>query len=133
MTAFEKYDQPRLKVVVTPNKQALGKTFKRQAKAVQDALEQLQVSLCGCETLSYLTMLLRIAHFVGCGCGSLRINRCQTYDCCHMSASYTSVTAPIPATAAMAATSCNNIFLYVADRLVGLLLWCTSSRYINCS
>ena len=44
MTAFEKYDQPRLKVVVTPNKQALGKTFKRQAKAVQDALEQMQVS-----------------------------------------------------------------------------------------
>ena len=43
MTAFEKYDQPRLKVVVTPNKQALGKTFKRQAKAVQEALELMQV------------------------------------------------------------------------------------------
>ena len=43
MTAYEKYDQPRMKVVVTPNKQVLGKTFKRQAKAVQDALEQMQV------------------------------------------------------------------------------------------
>jgi len=43
MTAFEKYDQPQLKVVVTPNKQALGKAFKRQAKAVQDVLEQMQV------------------------------------------------------------------------------------------
>ena len=44
MTAYEKYDQPQLKVVVTPNKQVLGKTFKRQAKPVQDALEQMQVS-----------------------------------------------------------------------------------------
>lgn len=44
MTAYEKYDQPRMKVVVTPNKQVLGKTFKRQAKAVQEALEQMQVA-----------------------------------------------------------------------------------------
>lgn len=46
MTAYEKYDQPRMKVVVTPNKQVLGKTFKRQAKAVQDALEQMQGDEC---------------------------------------------------------------------------------------
>ena len=45
MTAYEKYDQPQLKVVVTPNKQVLGKTFKRQAKSVQDALEQMQVCM----------------------------------------------------------------------------------------
>ena len=44
MTAYEKYDEPRLKVVVTPNKQVLGKTFKRQAKPVQEALEQMQAS-----------------------------------------------------------------------------------------
>lgn len=56
MTAYEKYDQPRMKVVVTPNKQVLGKTFKRQAKAVQEALEQMQVpaahtpSPCYCNT-----------------------------------------------------------------------------------
>lgn len=56
MTAFEKYDQPRLKVVVTPNKQALGKTFKRQAKAVQDALEQMQVS-CPSPRAADLVML----------------------------------------------------------------------------
>ena len=43
MTAYEKYDQPKMKVVVTPNKQVLGKTFKRQAKAVQEALDQMQV------------------------------------------------------------------------------------------
>ena len=46
MTAYEKYDQPRMKVVVMPNKQVLGKTFKRQAKAVQEALEQMQVGCC---------------------------------------------------------------------------------------
>ena len=46
MTAYEKYEQPRMKVVVMPNKQVLGKTFKRQAKAVQEALEQMQVGLC---------------------------------------------------------------------------------------
>lgn len=44
MTAYEKYDQPKMKVVVTPNKQVLGKTFKRQAKAVQEVLEQMQVA-----------------------------------------------------------------------------------------
>ena len=46
MTAYEKYEQPQMKVVVTPNKQVLGKTFKRQAKAVQETLEQMQVCLC---------------------------------------------------------------------------------------
>lgn len=43
MTAFEKYDEPQLKVIVKANKQALGKTFKRQAQSIQDALEQMQV------------------------------------------------------------------------------------------
>ena len=43
MTAYEKYEQPKVKVVVMPNKQVLGKTFKRQAKAVQEVLEQMQV------------------------------------------------------------------------------------------
>lgn len=49
MTAYEKYDQPRMKVVVTPNKQVLGKTFKRQAKAVQDTLERMQVPPLSCD------------------------------------------------------------------------------------
>lgn len=57
MTAYEKYDQPRMKVVVTPNKQVLGKTFKRQAKAVQEALEQMQVGhlsqSCRCIVLQH--------------------------------------------------------------------------------
>ncbi|KAA6420418.1 MAG: glycyl-tRNA synthetase [Trebouxia sp. A1-2] len=46
MTAFEKYDEPQLKVTVKANKQALGKTFKRQAQSIQDALEQMQGDEC---------------------------------------------------------------------------------------
>ena len=56
MTAYEKYDEPQLKVVVTPNKQVLGKTFKRQAKPVQDALEQMQARhLCLSKLFTFCT------------------------------------------------------------------------------
>ena len=57
MTAFEKYDEPQLKVIVKANKQALGKTFKRQAQAVQDALEQMQVHRAATSCMSLLLML----------------------------------------------------------------------------
>lgn len=43
LSSFEKYDEPRLVeiVAVKPNKQAIGKEFKKDAKAVQAALESL--------------------------------------------------------------------------------------------
>ena len=46
MNAYERFPEPR-KVSVTalvPNKQLIGKTFKKEAKVVQTALEALQVS-----------------------------------------------------------------------------------------
>lgn len=60
MTAFEKYDEPQLKVIVKANKQALGKTFKRQAQAVQDALEQMQVHCAATSGMSLLLMLASV-------------------------------------------------------------------------
>jgi glycyl-tRNA synthetase (class II) len=60
MSAFEKYDEPQLKVIVKANKQALGKTFKRQAQSVQDALEQMQVcsaAMTSCHCFHMLVLL----------------------------------------------------------------------------
>ena len=44
MSAREAYPEPRMEevIVVTPNKQLLGRTFARNAKPVQEALERLE-------------------------------------------------------------------------------------------
>jgi glycyl-tRNA synthetase len=55
LQAYERFPEPRMAevLVVKPNKQAIGKTFKKEAKPLQEALEELTQEDAACIKSTY--------------------------------------------------------------------------------